>query len=285
MPVVLLFAALVSAVPPDAAPPRTRTLVLKPEAAAEDQEVARAVESLVAVTVARIQALDVLAAKDVTQMLELEATRAEAGCKSSESCVAELAGAIGAELVVFGDITRLGKLSVLTLNLFDSRAGRSLGRVSVQVRDSEQLVTALPPALVEIFGAAARDRGFDPTPMNPAPAAPVIPAPPAVAAAGPPVVPWAIAGGGVVVAVAGAVGVFVGGGQWLAFSDAVNTANNPDLVTTKEEFAAAEQRMDAAEKDYLGYGQLSLGVGASLVAVGLVGAVGGTVVALMGDAP
>lgn len=50
------------------------------------------------------------------------------GCGDS-SCLAEIAGAMGAEFVVFGDVGKLGETFVINLNLFDNNAVRpSVGR-------------------------------------------------------------------------------------------------------------------------------------------------------------
>ena len=274
---IFLLAALAEPAPDIEVSPRIRTLVLKPDGGPDDDTLMRAVEGLVAVGVGHVAALDVLSSKDVAQMLELEATRSQMGCTANESCLAEIAGAIGAELVVFGDISHLGTLSVITLSLFDAAAGRSLGRVSVSVADTAQLVTVLPPALVELFAHAGTDRGFDPAPMNPAPSA--MP----MAEAAPAVLPWVVARIGGVVAVAGVLGVAFGGSQWLAFSAAADEAST---VTTQEEFLAASQLMDKAEQDYQSGGQLAVGLGAGAIIVGALVAAGGAAAAMWaGDAP
>ena len=263
---IFLLAALAEPAPDIEVSPRIRTLVLKPDGGPDDDTLMRAVEGLVAVGVGHVAALDVLSSKDVAQMLELEATRSQMGCTAN-----------GAELVVFGDISHLGTLSVITLSLFDAAAGRSLGRVSVSVADTAQLVTVLPPALVELFAHAGTDRGFDPAPMNPAPSA--MP----MAEAAPAVLPWVVASIGGVVAVAGVLGVAFGGSQWLAFSAAADEAST---VTTQEEFLAASQLMDKAEQDYQSGGQLAVGLGAGAIIVGALVAAGGAAAAMWaGDAP
>jgi hypothetical protein len=62
---------------------------------------------------------DVITSQDLRQMATLEADKQKAGCED-ESCIAEMAGAMGARYVVYGNVGVLGKKNMLTLNLFDS---------------------------------------------------------------------------------------------------------------------------------------------------------------------
>ena len=58
-----------------------------------------------------------------------------AGCdEGSTSCLAELAGAMGARLVLFGDLGKLGDTTVVSLNLFLSDQAQSAGRETVRVK-------------------------------------------------------------------------------------------------------------------------------------------------------
>jgi hypothetical protein len=91
------------------------------------------------------------------------------GCDEA-SCLAELAGAMGARLVVFGDANKLGTVTILTLSLFDSSKTQSVGRVSVQAATIEELPAKLPPAVRDLVREALQSENIAVAPGVGAPA-------------------------------------------------------------------------------------------------------------------
>lgn len=87
--------------------------------------------------------LEVLSSEDVRRMADFDASRTEIGCDEA-SCLAELANALGAQVVVYGSIGTLGRLIVVTLNVFDSQKARSVGRETIRADTLEEL-----PPLIE----------------------------------------------------------------------------------------------------------------------------------------
>jgi len=133
MQAAILLAALASQ-PADArvdatSPPPTRTRLLLMDLAAEGSspETARTIAALVAVQLAEDARLDVLAGDDLRRLADFEADKQAAGCTSDASCLAEIAGALDAEYVVFGQVGALGESVLVTLNLFDAKRGRAEG--------------------------------------------------------------------------------------------------------------------------------------------------------------
>jgi hypothetical protein len=109
---------------------------------------------LLAVELGAYEALEVVSGAEVRQLVELEGEKAMLGCEASASCLAEIAGALGARLVAFGELGRLGKRYVLNLSLHDSKTNRSVGRASLQGEDIEGLADGMTEAsitLVEPF--------------------------------------------------------------------------------------------------------------------------------------
>jgi hypothetical protein len=98
--------------------------------------------SLVTAHLARSPQLDVLSGADLKRLVDLEAQKQSAGCDEG-SCLSEIAGAIGAQLVFFGQAGKLGSTIVVTLNVFDAGRGQAIGRQVIEARDLGQL-----PALV-----------------------------------------------------------------------------------------------------------------------------------------
>jgi hypothetical protein len=176
-----LVATPAAVAPPAVAPPvaatttqeRVRVLVLEPSGEDIEADDKRAIVGLIAAGLSQHTVFDVLSNADVQQLMALESQKAAVGCSDS-SCLAEIAGALGADLVVFGDAGRLGDLIVLNVSLFDSEKAQSVGRVAVRTFTLSQLPDHLDPALDALVAGVLRDRGVDftPRPRPPPPSAP-----------------------------------------------------------------------------------------------------------------
>ncbi|MBI5493709.1 MAG: hypothetical protein HY904_01710 [Deltaproteobacteria bacterium] len=78
----------------------------------------------------RIPGYRVVSTQDVQQLLTLEMQQQLTGCKQ-ESCLAELAGALNVDEILYGSLSRLGQRGlVLTLNRVDARRAEALGAES-----------------------------------------------------------------------------------------------------------------------------------------------------------
>ena len=131
----------------------TMGLALPAFAAEVTPGTSKALTNLIASTLAEDRRLDVLAATDVQDVLRFEADKQLMGCDASGSCLAEIAGAMGARFVVFGHLDRLGELMLLTLNLFDSSKTSSVSRVTVQARTLEEFAEKIEPAVQKLLFA------------------------------------------------------------------------------------------------------------------------------------
>ena len=109
-----------------------RLLVLDLEVKGADTAVAEATGAMVTRVLQRAGRFDVVTSDDVRRTLGLEAERQRVGCDEA-GCLEEIAGALGAELVVFGELTKLGDTHILTINLFDTSAVRSIARETEQI--------------------------------------------------------------------------------------------------------------------------------------------------------
>lgn len=149
--VMFMAAVLSSAASAQSSPSvtRVRVLVLEPTGGTVEPALRTAVAGLVASELGRYEVLDVLAADDVRKAMELEADREAVGC-GTDSCLAELAGALGARLVVFGDVAQLGTVAVLNLNLYDSERAVSAGRVTINAPSLGDLPARLPDGVAEL---------------------------------------------------------------------------------------------------------------------------------------
>jgi hypothetical protein len=109
--------------------------------------------SLVAAAAGKDARLDVLTHEDVRKAVALEAEQQSVGCSTEGSCLAELAGALGARAIIYGSVGTLGDTRILTLSLYDSAQGRSGGREVVKGRTIDELAAGLDAAVVNLIGS------------------------------------------------------------------------------------------------------------------------------------
>lgn len=259
---------------------RRKILILTPTAEASLASTADVVANLVAVKAASYPTLDVMTTTDVVRLMSLEADRQLLGCDDT-SCAAEIADAMGANLVVFGDVSRLGSVLIVNLSLFDSDKAEPLGRVVVQSVDERTLPGELD-SKIEGLLANLPDVGAASITLTNAPLD-----------EGPAILPWTVAGGGALVFVTGiAVGVVVASIPYLLAWNALNQGESAlaSAGESPEDVRAAEDAYVASQKNYAFAQSLEaplLAVSAALFAVsagGLAAGVGGTFWALSSGA-
>lgn len=224
-----------------------------------DAQAARTLSSLVAIEVARDARFDVLATADLREVVALEGEKQALGCDvDSQSCLAEVAGAMGARFVVLGQLGALADTLVLTLSLYDSEEGRAPGRVVVKGADAAEISDGIPDAVTELMtsvkvpeteGAKTRLLVLDIRPLDDSPAE-TSPEPPAAHDAG---LPLLLLGGGALAAL-GALGI-AGGGVGMGVAVLLDQQALDEEVQTKRN-SVYDQR------DLFGYG------GAALAATG-----------------
>lgn len=148
-------AGAVSATPsadsPATANERPRVLVLDLAHVGVDAEAARLVSGIVASLAAENRDINVVTSADLRAMLDLEATTQALGCDAT-SCLAEVAGAVDASFIVYGDLGKLGERYVVTINLFEAAAGVGRGRRTVEAASLETMPSVLRPALNNVLG-------------------------------------------------------------------------------------------------------------------------------------
>ncbi|MCC7110695.1 MAG: hypothetical protein IT382_15485 [Deltaproteobacteria bacterium] len=220
---------------------RPKVLVLDFRDDGVGPNVVRIIHDTLVSHVSKDHRVDVISSEDVRQAVAREAERRELNDCSDESCLAEIAEALGAQLTLYGTAGRLGELVIVNVNLYDARAARSVGRETIEVGALEQLPDPLRLAgdrLVAKLGLGGRietTRAFSPGPIF-----------------------WTGAGLGV----AGLLGAGIGATVWLVNRDAYRSAVNE----TFEAKQAAKQTED------LGFGGMLLGAGALAVGGAVIGA-------------
>jgi len=148
-----------------------------PEQRAEQRarNTSRTVTGLITAAIADLDRFEVLSSADLRNALSLEEQKQQLGCDEADSsCLAELAGALGAELVVFGQLGKLDETYVLNLSLFDSTSTRAVARTSLRDPDLSQLSSQVPAAareLMQDIAVAEQPSSSPAAPPSSAPAA------------------------------------------------------------------------------------------------------------------
>jgi hypothetical protein len=98
----------------------------------------------VATEIASEKRIRILSGTDIRSLMELEAGRQVIGCDAGQtSCLAELAGAMGARFVIHGRVGTLGSLMVLELAVLDTTEASSSERVVVKATSVEGFADGL----------------------------------------------------------------------------------------------------------------------------------------------
>jgi hypothetical protein len=132
---------------------KVRMLLLDLKATLIEKEVATIVTNMVSSELAREKSFALITNTDVKQMMALEAEKQTMGCDNESSCLAEIAGAMGARFVVYGDVGKLGSNIIITLNVFDSVQAESAGRVTETVNNLDALPQTVPTLVTQLVAA------------------------------------------------------------------------------------------------------------------------------------
>ncbi len=150
--VALALAA--SAVVPAASPAAPRVLVLDLQRGnGVNADETKTVGELVIAAVSSRASLTVISHDDIRQLAALAADKVETGCDDN-ACLSELAGALAADYVVSGRISRLGDIVVMQLSLFDGNKNAAAGRATRKVGSVGALADEVDPAVDGLLRAA-----------------------------------------------------------------------------------------------------------------------------------
>lgn len=141
---------------------KRRVLVLDFKSDGVDEATTRTLNAIVANAFARSDGLLVTSGADLRAAVDVEATRQTVSC-ADDSCFADLAGALGAQLVVSGSVGKLGDLLVVTVSLYDAVLQASAAKRKIEDRDLAALSPKLDAAVDEMLGVQS---SVKPAPSN-----------------------------------------------------------------------------------------------------------------------
>ena len=136
-----------------------KLLMLDLKASLVDPQVAKIVTGMISAELAQYEDYDLITGEDLRQMVALEAEKQSVGCSDDSSCLAELAGAMGARYVVFGEVGKLDNIIVVNLNLFDSQEAKGAGRVMVRANGLGRVPDKNTSAIGILSGGKKRKGG------------------------------------------------------------------------------------------------------------------------------
>lgn len=229
-------------------------------------------DGLVVQALSRHDALQVLSSRDIQQMVDVEAQKQVLGC-DTESCLAEIAGAMGARYVVYGQVGKLGGVVLLQLNLFDSLEGKSVSREKVEAPDMAVLGRLVEPTadrlVTRLTGVATADSVAAPAETEGA-----LPA------------GWLVAGAGGAGVLVGAAAVGVGLLPVLAHGGVQDELSS--ISETRANLVEAKALQDEAagwSSAWSTWGAPLVVVGALITTAGTIAAAGGAGWALLDEEP
>jgi hypothetical protein len=126
-----------------------KVLVLDVNSSVMDESEKTTLTNLEAAHLSEDTRLEVLSGEDLRQLVKLQGQAAELGVggNCTDACMAELAGALGAGVVIATQAGKLGETLVVTLAVFDAAQAKSVSRRSIQAQSLGELPAKMGPAL------------------------------------------------------------------------------------------------------------------------------------------
>jgi hypothetical protein len=134
---------------PTKTPARLKVLVLDVSSTDLTESERTTLTNLEAAQLSENTRLEVLSGEDIKQLVKLQGQAQDLGVDGNctDACMAELAGALGAGVVVATQAGKLGDTLIVTLVVFDAAKAKSVSRKSVQASSLGELPSKLGPAL------------------------------------------------------------------------------------------------------------------------------------------
>lgn len=117
-----------------------------------DVRTARIATDALVVELRKLQGTSVVSMDEVRAMLEHEASKALVGC-SDESCLADIADALGVDTLITGSITRVGSETVFGVRRIDQRTATTTARVTQRVvtDDGRETLAVIGPLVEQLY--------------------------------------------------------------------------------------------------------------------------------------
>ena len=103
--------------------------------------------------VRKIEGISAIGMEEITQMISMEAQKQMMGCEASESCLAQIAGALGVDELITGTLTELADGRVLMIRRIDQRRAKVIESVQERLRigSGEEFLLAIGPSVKKLY--------------------------------------------------------------------------------------------------------------------------------------
>jgi hypothetical protein len=223
-----------------------------------DPKVGKVVSDSLVSEIRKLAGVSAIGMDEIRDMLSHEANKQLLGCESDESCLAEIAGALGVDNLVTGVLSKVGDGHVLVIRRIDQRRAQVAGAVNKRLKAGagQEFLLAIGPAVEELFPDRQLREGAERG----------VPREVALRIDPPPLPKWsfyAVAGGAVGAAAVGGLFGFLARDKESQYQDKANDGltsviDGADLVPLGE---AAQQRADIANYAFIGAGALAVSAG------------------------
>lgn len=101
----------------------------------------------------KLEGVSAIGMEEITQMISLEAQKQIMGCDESESCLAEIAGALGVDEIITGQLTEAADGRTFLIRRINQRRAAVIGTVTkrLKIGSGEEFLLALGPAVEELY--------------------------------------------------------------------------------------------------------------------------------------
>lgn len=119
-------------------------------------DLSRTLTELVTARIDEVSNYRTVSGTEIQKLVELEGEKSALGCDDS-SCLAEVAGAMGASRVVFGRLSKLGNTLVLQLGLYDADKAEAVARKTLKAKDLDAIAASLDATVDELVGVSVEE--------------------------------------------------------------------------------------------------------------------------------
>jgi hypothetical protein len=161
-------AASTSIVEVEDIPTAQRVAVTDLDAGDVDPRLVRVATEALLTELRKLKGVAIIGSDEIRAMLEAEAQRQLVGCEEESGCLAEIAGALGADVLLVGAITDVGEERLLALKRIDQRKATVAQAYTARLSQAggEEVLAAIGPAVEELFPEVplreGKERGVGP---------------------------------------------------------------------------------------------------------------------------
>ncbi len=124
--------------------PRLAVLAIKAEGV--EPTIASTVDETLTADLAKSGKYEVIGRSEIEAMAGFQSEKLKLGCTGSDSCLAEIGGALGVDRLVFGSLGKAGSTYVLNTKLLEIHGAHVIARDTEVVTDVDALISAVARA-------------------------------------------------------------------------------------------------------------------------------------------